>query len=183
MSRFWFIILAVVFTVVSTSYSWADGLRAIERTFCLQLEGPACAVPAVTKLVSLSDIRTVKDGVVRLYFWSAIEVSEDQNVVHVWTVSHRPRPWAERIHVAYSDKLRNLALEILGHVRDFLFTKYKADPSVHSVQGVVLPIQRSATFRTYSSVRAVPGTYQVEIRNMNGNVLPGGEVREITASK
>jgi hypothetical protein len=79
-----------------------------------------------------------------------------------------------------ADKYKNLTIEILGHVRDFLFSKYQADPSAHSVQGVVLPLSRSPRFRTYSSVRAVPGSYEVEIRDLNGKVLPGGEARRVT---
>lgn len=170
--------LSVTFALLLSVQAAAEEIRVVERTFCLDLEPPACPEPVVTDEISLSDIKTVEDDTAVLYFWSAVEVSADRSIVHVWTASNRPDPWAEHVHVA--DRYRNLAIEVLGHVRDFLFSMFRADPNAHSVQGVVLPLQRSPRFRTYSRVRAVPGTYAVEIRDVNGKVLPGGEPRQVT---
>ena len=62
----------------------------------------------------------------------------------------------------------------------FLYKTYKTDPSLHSVQSVMIPIGKSPRFRVYSSIKVKPGTYTVEIRDLNGNVLTGGKAKRIT---
>jgi hypothetical protein len=173
-----FVLLVLTLVLAAAAPGAAQEIQVVERAFCLELERPNCPVPVVGDQIPISDLKTSENKEARLYFWSVVEVSADRSIVHVWTASHRPNPWAERVHVA--DKYKNLTIEILGHVRDFLFSRFQAEPDAHSVQGVVLPLHRSPRFRTYSSVRAVPGLYEVEIRDLNGNVLPGGEARRVT---
>ena len=37
----------------------------------------------------------------------------------------------------------------------------------------------SGSCRTHSSLKAAPGTYKVEIRTLDGEVIPGGEAKTI----
>ena len=157
-----------------------EGLQVVEKTFCLKMDRPACEIPAISDEVPLSSIQSVEDGVAKLYFWSSIDVTDDRNIVYVWSASNRSDEWAERVHVSTSDKLMNLAREIFAHLREIFLARRQADPSVHSVQGVILGLKKSPRFRTYSSIRAVPGTYTVEIRDLDQNVVPGGEAKTIT---
>jgi hypothetical protein len=153
-----------------------------ESAFCLKMEGHECTVPAISEEIRLSDIQTPAYGVPYLYFWSKISVTEDKNIVHVWRTRDRKDKWAEPVHVSRSDRLRNLSLEIVNRVFEFMRIKYKSDDSLHSVQGVMLPLNKSPRFRTYSRVYARPGEYSVEVCDMNGDPVPGGEMKTIRVS-
>lgn len=169
--------LMLLFQVTLVS---ANDIHVVESTFCLKMAPPACEEPAINSQVTLSQIRSVENGIKRLYFWTSIAVSEDKTILHIWKASNRADKWASPVHVSYSDRAKNTLLEFAGHVRDFLYKVFEADPSLHSVQGVMLPIDKSPRFRTYSKARAIPGKYTVEVTDLNGNILPGGEAKYIT---
>ena len=174
------IILVLLFLLSFAQIGLCGSLRVVEKTFCLKMSRPACEVPAISDEVSLSRIKNVEGNIVRLYFWSSIEVIEDMTITHVWSASHRSDKWAERVHVSVSDKLMNLGREIIAHVKEILGARRRENPSVHSVQGVFLGLEKSPRFRTYSSIRAKPGTYTVEVRDLEQKVVPGGETKTIT---
>ena len=135
---FFFILL---FNFMFSSFALAQH-EIIESTFCLYMDRPECLIPCVEETVSLSQIQTVEDGEKRLYFWTKIRVDEDKNIMHVWSAEGRIDRWAERVHIAWSDKLRNLASEVIGQAKDFLRIMYNSNPSLDNVQGVMLPINR-----------------------------------------
>ena len=153
--------------------------RVVESAFCLKMDAPECSIPSISNEVSLSQIVSIENGIRRLYFWSKIAVDEDKNIVHVWSNKGRDDRWAVQVHVSKSDKLRNISLEIVNRVYEYLRIKYNADPSANSVQGVLLPINKSPRFRTYSSIKVKPGEYTVEICDLDNNVIPGGEAKSI----
>ena len=174
------IILVLLFLLSFAQVGVCENLRVLEKTFCLKMNRPACELPAISTEVPLSSIQNVEGGVARLYFWTSIEVNNDRNIVHVWSASNRSDVWAEHVHVSTSDRFVNLAREFLGYLRELYFIRHKTDPSVHSVQGVFLDLEESPRFRTYSAIRAFPGTYTVEVRNLEQKVVPGGEAKTIT---
>ena len=99
--------------------------------------------------------------------------------MHVWSAKGRDDSWAEHVHIALSDKLKNLALESIRQAKDFLRIIYNSNPTLDNVQGVMLPINRSPRFRTYSSIKAKPGEYTVAVYDLNKNLIVGGEPKTI----
>ena len=168
--------------VVLLSGSGADGqgLRVIEKTFCLELERPQCVIPAVSDGITLGQLNPDGNGQRHLYYWTSIEVSEDRNVVHVWAAANRTRPWAERVHLSWAERVEAAALEAVDVVRRTLVNILQSNDLLHSVQGRLLAINRSPRFRTYSSIRAVPGTYSVEVQDLNGTIIENGAARTVT---
>ena len=147
--------------VVLLSGSGADGqgLRVIEKTFCLELERPQCVIPAVSDGITLGQLNPDGNGQRHLYYWTSIEVSEDRNVVHVWAAANRTRPWAERVHLSWAERVEAAALEAVDVVRRTLVNILQSNDLLHR------------SFRTYSSIRAVPGTYSVEVQDLNGTII------------
>ena len=172
------------FAQLGISQHLPNEIRVVASTFCIELDGSDCARPVVSDSdeVSLSQLLDSPAGI---YFWSAIEATEDRNVMHVWSASHRTDKWAEPVHVSLSDRLAHLGRKTYEEIRktakEFLSIMYnKADSPLHSVQGIVVEVRQSSQFRTCSRLRAVPGIYSVEVRNLNGQVVPGGKPKTIT---
>ena len=89
----------------------------IESIFCLLMDRPECAIPCVGDTIRLSQIQTTENGEKQLYFWTKVRVDEDKNIMHVWSAKSRNEEWAERFHVAKSDRLITLAVEIYREVK------------------------------------------------------------------
>lgn len=170
-------IVIIIFCIDITNA--LSGQRVVESSFCLQLELSECTIPYVTDSISISQIKTTKNGKKVLYFWTKISVDEDKNIMHVWSAEGREDKWAEPVHVSWSDKIRNLAFEIVAQTKDFLRIIHNSNPGNHSVQGVILAINKSPRFRTYSSILAKPGKYTIGVYDLNRNIIPGGEPKTI----
>ena len=168
----------LVFNFMVPSFALAQH-EIIESTFCLYIDRPQCSIPCVENTISLSQIQTVENGEKRLYFWTKIRVDEDKNIMHVWSAKGRNDKWAETVHVARSDKLRNLALEVIKQFKDFLCIIYNSNPTLDNVQGVILPVNCSPRFRTYSSIKAKPGEYTVAVYDLSKQLITGGEPKTI----
>ena len=175
---------AIVILVLSLSASgaYAQGVMVVEGTFCLELEGPQCVVPVVSETISLEILRPEDNGQRHLYYWTSIQVSENRNISHVWTAANRSDPWAERVHVSTAERFQAAFFEILETFRRTLVNVLQRNDSLHHVQGVLLPINQSPRFRTYSRIRAIPGTYSVVVQDLNGSIIPGGEGRSVSVA-
>lgn len=163
----------------------SSALEVVESTFCLKMDRPRCDRPAARHHHTVTEIETVEKNIARLYFWTSIKATEDMEIMHVWSSSDRPDgPWAEPIHISLGDKLKNMATYLsneLAHISKFLYLIKNENPSIQNVQGLPLFVERSKRFRTYSSLRAVPGKYSVEVRYVGTRELvPGGEAKTIT---
>ena len=171
------IVPAVLYLLFFAQPGISQSLQVVESTFCLELKGPACFRPVVSDSVSLQQLSGVP---AQIYFWSAIEVTENKNIAHVWSASNRTDSWAEPVHVSWSENLMNLARNTINLFLESLRIVYASNSSQHSVQGVILRVDRSSYYRTYSKLRAVPGTYTVQILDYDRQVVPGGEAKTIT---
>jgi hypothetical protein len=127
--------LFLLFNLMVSSFAFAQH-EIIESTFCLSMDGPECVIPCVENTISLSQIQTVENREKRLYFWTKIQVEEDKNIMHVWSAKGRNDKWAERVHVAWSDKIRILGLEVIRQSKDFLRIIYNSNPTLDNIQGV-----------------------------------------------
>lgn len=158
---------------------YSSGLKIVQRTFCLEMDRPQCKIPAVSENISLSKIKTIENNVPRLYFWTSVKVTEDLNIMHVWSSSNRSDEWAEPIHVSTGTQFPYLTRErFLSKVEEYLTNN--TNTNLHSNQAVLLDLQRSDRFRTYSSIKAVPGRYTVEVRYLGSEkIVPGGEAKTI----
>ena len=166
--------------LLSVSNASAQEIRVVDQTFCLEIRWHTCDRPAVTDEVRIDQLITDEEDKPLLYYWTSIETSEDIHITHVWAAADRKDPWAEKIHISLTDRIKAGVAEVVKVVRNMLIIIYEKDPSVHSVQGVVLSIDRSPRFRTRSSITAKPGTYFVEVRDYNGDIIENGETRKIT---
>lgn len=156
----------------------SQSLQVVESTFCIELDGPACIRPVVS---DSTEISLTKQYEGKIYFWSSIQTNENRNIMHVWSASNRTDKWAEPVHVSWSDQVWNLTNDIIRVAENFLRIIYdRGETQLHSVQGIFLSVKKSPHFRTYSSIQAAPGTYSVEVRNMNNQVVQGGEPKTIT---
>ena len=156
----------------------SQSLQVVESTFCIELDGPACIRPVVSDSTEIS-LSNLYQG--KIYFWSSIQTNENRNIMHVWSASNRTDKWAEPVHVSWSDQVWNLTNDIIRVAENFLRIIYdRGETQLHSVQGIFLSVKKSPHFRTYSSIQAAPGTYSVEVRNMNNQVVQGGEPKTIT---
>ena len=153
--------------------------RVVESDFCLRMDARECSVPVSSNEVNLSQIVSIENGIKRLYFRSKIAVDEGGSIVHVWTRKGNSDRSAEQVHVSKSGKLQDISPKTVNRVYEYLRTRYNADASANSVQGVLLGIRKSPGFRTHSKVKAKPGDYIVEILDLDGNVVPGGEAKSI----
>lgn len=172
-----FYVIIYVFLGFSVAFAQHE---VIESTFCLSMNRPECIIPCVENTVSLSQIKTIENGERQLYFWTKIRVDEDKNIMHVWSAKGRHDKWAEPVHVALSDKLKNLAFEAIRQSKDFLRIIYNSNPELDNVQGVMLAVNQSPRFRTYSSIKAKPGEYTVAVYDLNMKLIKGGEPKTIT---
>lgn len=189
------ILLLPLFLLSLAEVGVCQTFHVVEKTFCLKIKDSNCIRPAKAAQVTLSSIEEDEHGNARLYFWCSLEVPEKKNILHIWTASDRSDEWDERIHVAKSDSFEEspevddlmlAASEILNHAYSkaisYIRNKMKAllmgnvpSAMLHSLQGILLDVKKSPLFRTYSSIRAVPGTYRVEIRGLDDEIVPGGE--------
>ena len=158
---------------------YSSGLKIIEKKFCLEMDRPECKTCADSENISLSKIKTIENNVPQLYFWTLIEATEDLEIMHVWSSSNRSDKWAERIHVSTGTQFPNLMREMRMHkVREYLIKNMNTN--WHSNQAVLLALQRSDQFRTYSSIKAIPGRYTVEVRYLGSEkIVLGGEAKTI----
>lgn len=156
--------------------------RVLESTFCLKMDGLNCSVPLTSERLDLSQIVSIENGIRRLYFWSKIEVNEDQNIVHVWVKKRGGDRLAKQVHVFKSRNLQDLSPETVNVAYENLKIKYNTAEPPNSIQGVILPVRRSAGFRTYSKIRITPGVYIAEICDIDGNTIAGGEAKTIRVS-
>ncbi len=156
-------------------------LDVTKSRFCLEMMRPECKDPAYGDEISLLDIRTIEDNVRKIFFWTSMKASQgSQNVVHVWS-SERPDAWVEEVHISIGDKIRKFPMEDEIRLKERLLEITEASPNIHAVQAVVLSLDPSSRFRTYSSLRAVPGRYSVEVWHPDSlQVVPGGEAKTIT---
>lgn len=158
---------------------YSSGLKIVQETFCLEMDRPQCKIPAVSENVSLSEIKTIENNDPQLYFWTSVEAVEDLEIMHVWSSSNRSDEWAEPIHVSAGAQFPNLMREMRMHkVKEYLMKNMNTN--WHSTQAVLLALQRSDRFRTYSSIKAVPGRYTVEVRYLGSEkIVPGSESKTI----
>lgn len=156
-------------------------LAVIKSQFCLKMMRPECVVPANAAEISLSDIETIEENVRRLFFWTSMKADlGPQNVVHIWSSSKRPDEWYETVHISIDDKVEKFTVEDEDRLKGHLSKIEQEDPNIHAVQAVVLSLDRSGGFRTYSSIRAAPGKYTVELRYPDGRtIVPGGGAKTI----
>ncbi len=156
-------------------------LDVTESRFCLEMMRPECKVSADVAEISLLDIRTIKDNVRKIFFWTSMKASQgSQNVVHVWSSSERPDAWYEAVHISIGDKISKFPMEDKIRLKERLLDIKEASPNIHAVQAVVLSLDPSSRFRTYSSLRAVPGKYSVEVWHPDRlQVVSGGEAKTI----
>ena len=171
------IVPAVLYLLLFAQPSLSQSLQIVESTFCLELKGSDCFRPIASDSISLQHL-SVPSAPPQIYFWSAIKArTGKKEIMHVWSASGRADRWAAPVHVARSDHLKNMVIDLfIGALR----AMYAADPSQHSVQGVILGVDRSSRYRTYSKIRAVPGTYTVQVVDYDRQVVPGGERKTIT---
>lgn len=156
-------------------------LAVIKSQFCLKIMRPECAVPANAAKIPLSDIETIEENVRRLFFWTSMKADlGSQSIVHIWSSSKRPDGWYKTVHISIDDKVEKFTVEDEDRLRGHLSKIEQEDPNIHAVQAVVLSLDRSGGFRTYSSIRAVPGKYTVELRYPDGRkIVPGGGAKTI----
>lgn len=181
MTRFYFfrLIGMIVFCHLCTGTIVSAENRVVESAFCLEMDARECAIRVDSDQVDLSQIVAVEDGIKRLYFWSKIAVDEGESIVHVWSKKGSGDRKAEQVYVSKSGRLQDISAETVNRVYEYLRVRYHADPSTNSVQGVLLPIRKSPGFRIYSKIKVRPGDYTVEICDLDGNVIPGGEAKSI----
>ena len=170
----------------------AYSLEVIESAFCVKLDAPDCAIYIPEKSrITLHQLQEVQEGEPRIFYWSKINLREDKKFMHVWITEDRETSeWLAKVHVSWADKLRNRFNEVAPQVSNLamqaLSTIYQDEnPSAHNVQGIILSALPSGSYRTHSSLKAAPGTYKVEIRTLDGEVIPGGEAKtiKVTAGK
>ena len=156
--------------------------KIAESMFCLGMKRPECGAQADLAEVYLNNVQTIEDGVRKLFFWTSMQANEDlQNVAHVWLSSERPDEWPETVRIWIHEKVKKFTVEDKIRLKRRLSEIEKTNPNMHSVQAVILSLHRSSNFRTYSSIRAVPGRYTVEVRYPNGQkIVPGGGPKTIT---
>jgi len=150
-----------------------------ESAFCLDMAERECSTPVTGNEVTLSQAASTDNGFRRIYFRSKIAVGEDTHLLHIWTHKREGDRSSEQIHLAVSGKVKDLPPESRDGVVEHLKERYAADPLAHSVQGVLLSIKMSPGFRTYSRIKAKTGTYTVEVCDLKGNSIPGGEAKSI----
>ena len=158
---------------------YSSGLKIVQSTFCLEMDRPQCKIPALSENIPLLGIRTIENNIRRLYFWTLTEAMEDLEVMHVWSSSDRPDQWSEPIHVSTGAQFPDLVKERLMHeTKEYLIKNIGVN--LDSFQAVLLDLKRSDRFRTYSSIKAVPGRYTIEVRYLGSQeIVPGGEAKTI----
>lgn len=160
--------------------AYAD-IQVLESAFCLKA-GLNCDKPLPSEAIDITQIRSDKNGAKRLYFWSKIAASEDYSVIHVWSKKGGINGSSPPVYLYKSSKLRDLPPEAESAVHENLIAKYNANKSVNSIQGVMLHVGRSSGYRTYSNIGIIPGEYTVEIYDLDGNIIAGGEAKTVKIS-
>ena len=153
--------------------------KAIEGDFCVKIEARECSTPVPADGVAISKIESIEDGSARLHFRSKIAADEDQTIMHVWRHETGTERSADLVHVSKSGKLETVTEETVDGIYAYLNKRYGEDAAATSLQAVVLGVRKSPGFRTYSKIRVKPGTYTVEVCDLAGNVLPGGEAKSV----
>lgn len=155
--------------------------KITESMFCLDMKRPECVAPADLTEVYLNDVQTTEDGVRKLFFWTSMQTNQDlQNVVHIWLSSERPDEWPEIVYIWIHEKVNKFTAEDKIRLERRLSEIDKTNPNMHAVQAVILSLDPSSRFRTYSSLRAVPGRYSVEVWDPDSlQVVSGGEAKII----
>ena len=169
-----------LFWQASAAYS----LEVKEAALCTEISDRECSGDILKKCVSMNDLPEDKEGKRHIYYWTKIALQEDRKIMHVWIATDRSDVWRKTVHLGFSDKMRNHFNEIIPQVSEWaleaLRIKFRQEnPTTHSVQGIVLPVVPSGSYRTYSSLTAVPGVYRVEAQTLKGERIPGEEAKTI----
>lgn len=179
------ILLFVAIYIMSVGAATA-ATEVISAAFCMGRGSvePTCErpIPPGVSNIKINQLETDDAGNYRLWIWSSISVSEDENVMYVFSSDNNKIKWAETIHMHWLDRAIEIGDTILSQAKDILRIVYKADPSVHDVQGTGFVARAGSRNRWPVNIAVIPGTYSFEIVDFSGEVIKGGEKRTITVT-
>ena len=177
MSHYRVVIIILCFSVFLYQQAHSEQI-VTESAFCLDVKKSMCLSPLVEDKITLSSTLSAKNQQNRIYFWSKINTDEHKYIMHVWRKKgsgHRVEP----AHLSWSSQIENLSPEVISQTNEKLELIRE---SASKIQGVILSINKSPGFRTYSSIITIPGKYSVGVYDLNGKVVQGGDPKSVEVS-
>jgi len=150
-----------------------------QKTFCFRLNPitPTCdiPVPRFRTSITLDELPTDDEGNRFVYFWTSIYVVENIEVMHVWYSTNDKEPWAQTVHFHWIDRTvslyNNLKVTAIGVLR----TIFGSHEDLHDLQALGFTVKPRSLNRWATGLTITPGIYSVEVRDLNGNLIKGGE--------